>query len=314
MEQAGIVQKDNDGFKITFERDLACDIETVWQAISDPAKMKYWFTDIEMESRPGGKMKIIFRDAEKTVTNGEIISIERPFHFVWKWERELADWRLTPIGKNKCKLTFTYSKMADQYAVGAAGGFHTLVTRLEQFLAGDLTTYPFGTEEFDPEQAELREKYGEKIYNEFPDLEAHNPVRIEKILDSPVEKVWLALTEREQMKKWYFDLPDSFKLLPGQEFDWWAGPSDGKQWHHRGKIMEVIKNKMLVHSWEFPGYTGYSELSWELSDAGDNKTRLILTHKFIVPFDLNEEALRRRNFVSGWKQILSGLEHFLENK
>jgi uncharacterized protein YndB with AHSA1/START domain len=312
MEQFGEVQKLDDGFKVTFERHLDHDIETVWEAITDPKKLKYWFTDIEMEHMPGGKMNIIFRDAGKTVTSGEIVKIEKPFHFVWTWEGELADWRLIPEGKNKCKLVFTYSKMSDQYAVGAAGGFHTLVSRLEQFLNGDKTIYPFGTEEFDPEQELLREKYGEKIFKDHPELEAHNPVRIERILNAPVEKVWSALTERDQLKKWYFDFPETFVLNPGQQFDWWAGPPDGKQWLHRGKIVEVIKNKKLVHTWEFPGYTGHSELSWELNEFEKNKTRLLLIHKFIIPFDLKEDALRRRNFVTGWKQIMESLADFIQ--
>ena len=310
-EIQGQVQKQHDGFKVTFERYLDHDIETVWQAITDPQKLKYWFTDIEMDKKPGGKMKIIFRDAAKTVTNGEIVAIEKPNRFVWTWEGELAEWQLSPEGKNKCKLIFTYSKMADKYAVGAAGGFDTLVTRLENFLEGDKTIYPFGTEEFDPKQAELREKYGEVVFKDFPELEAHNPVRLEKILRAPVDKVWAALTDRNKIKQWYFDFPETFKLIPGQEFEWNAGPPDGKQWLHRGKIIEVITNKKLVHSWEYPGYSGYSELTWELEEAGNEKTKLTLTHKFLVPFDVKEEALRRKNFISGWKEIMAGLENYI---
>ena len=45
-----------------------------------------------------------------------------------------------------------------------------------------------------------------------------DPFVIERTCNAPVEKVWKALTDKDQMKKWYFDLP-AFKAEKGFEFE-----------------------------------------------------------------------------------------------
>ena len=313
INNPGVVTKEADGFKVIFHRVLNHDIKTVWDAITNPEKLKIWFTDFEMDFKAGGDMKIIFRDATKTVTTGKIVSIDPPNKFVWTWEDELAIWELKSEGKNKCKLTLTYSKLADKHAVGVSGGFHTILDRLELALNGKKESYPFGTEEYDPKQIELREAYGNIIYEHFPELEVHNPFKIERIYKASIQKVWAALTEKDQLKKWYFDFSEGFKLEVGHEFDWYAGPPDGKQWHHRGKILEVIPGKKLKHSWEYPGYTGKANVIWELSEVDTKTTKLNFTFEIVVPFEQTEEALKRKNFVEGWNHIVNvGLTEFVE--
>jgi uncharacterized protein YndB with AHSA1/START domain len=309
----GVVTREAEGFKVVFERTLSHDIQTVWDAITNPEKLKIWFTDFEMDFKEGGDMKIKFRDADKTVTSGKIISIDPPNKFVWMWETELAVWELTSEGKGKCKLVLTYSKMDDKYAVGASGGFHTILDRLELALNGKKESYQFGTEENDPQQIELREIYGNIVYEKFPELQVHHPYKIERIYKATIQKVWKALTENELLKQWYFDFLGGFKAEVGHEFDWHAGPPDGEQWHHHGKIFEVVPGKKLVHSWEYPGYTGKANVIWELSEVDANTTKLNFTFEFAVPFDPTEEPLKRRNFVEGWKQIVNtGLKEFVE--
>src|SRR5687767_12936700 len=174
----GKVSKANDGFKVVFERVYDHAIDVVWEAITDPDKLKIWFTDVKMKLEPGSEMKIIFRDQAKTVTEGRVVEVSRPHRFVWTWETELAVWELSEISASKTKLVFTYSKMDDKLAVGTSGGFHTMLERLEKMLGGNNQTYPFGTEEFDPEQIALREQYGEMIYPTWPELQKHNPIKL----------------------------------------------------------------------------------------------------------------------------------------
>lgn len=46
----------------------------------------------------------------------------------------------------------------------------------------------------------------------------HENVVVKQRLNAPVAKVWNALTDREEMKNWYFDIPD-FKLDMHHEFN-----------------------------------------------------------------------------------------------
>ena len=36
---------------------------------------------------------------------------------------------------------------------------------------------------------------------------------MERVYNAPVERVWSAITDKDQMKQWYFDSPDAKKLL-----------------------------------------------------------------------------------------------------
>jgi uncharacterized protein YndB with AHSA1/START domain len=247
------------------------------------------------------------------VTTGKIIEVAAPNRFVWTWEGELAVWELSSLPDDRCKLVFTYSKLTDQYAVGASAGFHTLLERLEQYLRGIHITYPFGTEEHDPVQEALREEYGEPIYDSYPELEKYHPVVMEREFKVSSERLWTALTDNETMKQWYFDFGGNFKLVPGHVFEWEAGPPDGKKWLHRGKMLEIIPEKKLVHSWGYPGYKGEAKLSWVLTEKSKERTLLRLEFEFVQPFEFGVEALRRKNFKEGWKHIVdTALPDYLE--
>lgn len=38
-------------------------------------------------------------------------------------------------------------------------------------------------------------------------MEKTSPLVVERSYDAPPEQIWQAITDPEQMKKWYFDLP-----------------------------------------------------------------------------------------------------------
>lgn len=141
----------------------------------------------------------------------------------------------------------------------------------------------------------------------------NNSFTLTRTYSAPIEMVWKAITEREQMKKWYFDFADDFKLRIGATFFWEAGDNDNNKWMHKGEMLEIIENKKLVHSWEYPGYSGTSVVTWELSRVDENTTQLDFKHEFVVPFDPTEPALKRENFVGGWNHILNiSLVEYLE--
>jgi len=135
---------------------------------------------------------------------------------------------------------------------------------------------------------------------------------LEKIYKAPIEMVWKAITDREQMKKWYFDLPETFNPVVGSEFEWYGKDEECNEWLHRGKVVEIIQGKKIAHTWEYPGFTGTSTVSWELISIDEKTTKLILTHVFNIPFDTTIETFRRENFVAGWNQIINiNLTEFL---
>ena len=138
----------------------------------------------------------------------------------------------------------------------------------------------------------------------------NNPIVIERILNAPVAKVWQAITDKQQMKEWYFDLKE-FKAEPGFEFQFEGGTKE-KSYLHLCKITEVIAQKKLRYSWRYDGYEGISFVTFELFAEGD-KTRLKLTHEGLESFPAANKDFARENFVAGWTDIIGkNLPEYLE--
>jgi uncharacterized protein YndB with AHSA1/START domain len=128
------------------------------------------------------------------------------------------------------------------------------------------------------------------------------PFVIERTYNAPIAKVWKAITDKNEMKKWYFDLAE-FKPEVGFEFRFEGGPEEGPKYLHICRIKEVIEGKKLAHSWRYEGYEGDTTVTWELFDEGD-KTRVKLTHAGLETFPAGNKDFARNNFAEGWTHIL----------
>jgi uncharacterized protein YndB with AHSA1/START domain len=139
-----------------------------------------------------------------------------------------------------------------------------------------------------------------------------SPFVIEKSYKAPRQKVWRAITNKDDMKQWYFDLTD-FKPVVGFEFEFRGGREDGVQYLHRCKITEVIPEKKLTYSWRYEGYEGMSFVTFELFDDGDKNTRVKLTHAGLDSFPKSIPDFDKKNFAEGWTEIIgSNLRNFVE--
>src|SRR5690606_14247773 len=108
------------------------------------------------------------------------------------------------------------------------------------------------------------------------------PLIIERTYDAAIERVWEALTDNDQMKQWYFDLPD-FKAETGFEFEFYGGTEE-KQYLHKCKVVEVEPITKIAYTWSYDGYAGQSLVIFELFSEGSNRTRLKLTHSGLETF------------------------------
>lgn len=136
------------------------------------------------------------------------------------------------------------------------------------------------------------------------------PFTLERVFDAPVQDVWKALTQKELMKQWYFDLA-AFEPQVGFEFRFTGGPSPEKQYLHICEIIEVIPEKKLKHSWRYDGYDGVSFLTFELFKEGE-QTKLVLTHEGLETFPASNPDFAAHNFAEGWNAIINtSLVNFL---
>jgi uncharacterized protein YndB with AHSA1/START domain len=138
------------------------------------------------------------------------------------------------------------------------------------------------------------------------------PVIKDVIVHAPVSKVWKALTDKNEMKNWYFEIK-KFKPEVGFEFQFYGG-SDEKKYLHLCGIKEVIPNKKLSYSWRYENYKGESIVTFDLLPEG-NKTKIKLTHEGLESFPNDNPDFARKNFVEGWNQIIgTSLKEYVEKK
>lgn len=138
-------------------------------------------------------------------------------------------------------------------------------------------------------------------------------VIVERVFDADIKLVWKALTEKELMKEWYFDVKE-FNTVVGFKFEFWGGEKGEKQWKHLCEITEVIPEEKLTYSWKYDGYNGMSYVTFELFEE-KNGTKLKLTHTGIDTFPADIPELAIHNFENGWKHAIHvSLKEFLENQ
>ena len=140
----------------------------------------------------------------------------------------------------------------------------------------------------------------------------NNPIIIEKTYNAPVAKVWKALADKNEMRKWYFDVSD-FKPEVGFEFQFSGKGSDGTEYVHLCKVTEAVPNKKIAYSWVYRDQGGNSLVSFELFDEG-GKTRLKLTHNGVETFPSNLKDFARESFIGGWTYFTGeALPKYLES-
>ena len=139
----------------------------------------------------------------------------------------------------------------------------------------------------------------------------HDNVIVKQRVNAPVEKVWNAITDKEQMKEWYFDIPD-FELAVHNEFNFYE-PGGENKFHHHGEILEVIPNTKLKHSWSYPEFSKEKTLvKWELEPDGAS-TNVTLTHKGLENFDHLGKDFAHESFEAGWNEIVGkSLKDYVE--
>ncbi|MFS4429607.1 SRPBCC family protein [Chryseobacterium sp. S90] len=137
------------------------------------------------------------------------------------------------------------------------------------------------------------------------------PITVQYKINAPAEKVWKALTDKNEMKSWYFDIQD-FALEIGKEFNFFE-PGGENKYHHQGEILEIIPNQKLKHTWSYPDFSALKTIvTWELLPE-DGQTLVKLTHENIENFKDFGDGFSRDNFTQGWNTILGqSLKEYLE--
>lgn len=143
-------------------------------------------------------------------------------------------------------------------------------------------------------------------------MQNKEPFVIERTVNAPVTAVWKAITDKNEMKKWYFDL-DKFKPEVNFEFSFPGQGSKGEQYIHLCKVTEVVPMRKLSYTWRYKNHPGDSLVTFELFEEGTEKTRVKLTHEGLETFPKNNPDFAPESFAGGWTEIIGKmLKEFVE--
>ena len=144
---------------------------------------------------------------------------------------------------------------------------------------------------------------------------APDTIRLERLLDAPLDKVWRYLTEAELRQQWFMGgtdaRPDSeFELLNDHDnlsdddvpYPESYAEFKGKSWNE--KVIRFEPPRFLETTFQ-GGRNG--NVSYELFADGD-RTRLVLTHSGIV------SGTGAQDFGSGWNSRLTVLQERLAGR
>jgi len=136
-----------------------------------------------------------------------------------------------------------------------------------------------------------------------------SPLIKEFTYNVPIEKVWVALTDTDKMKEWYFPQLQKFKPIVGYKFQF---DDDDSEYRKEWIVTKLVEGKTLAHSWAYKGYSGSSEVTFDLFADG-NKTKLRVTQTGLDSFPVHPHFKRER-FEWGWDNLLGqNLKHLLED-
>lgn len=133
---------------------------------------------------------------------------------------------------------------------------------------------------------------------------------VNQLVDVPVEKVWDALSKKEELKKWYFPV-EGYVFEEGKEFTFFES-EDSHMFLHKCQFLAIVPQEKIEYTWEHPTHShGISRVRWKLEKL-DNKTLITLTHYGVENFADTGVNFARENFERGWNAIVkTNLRNYL---
>ncbi|KAA3634593.1 MAG: SRPBCC domain-containing protein [Calditrichaeota bacterium] len=137
------------------------------------------------------------------------------------------------------------------------------------------------------------------------------PVVVEQTYNASKEKVWNAITDRDEMIQWYFPMIPEFKAKVGFETVFTV-ENEGCVFPHRWKVLEAEPCIKISYTWKYDNYEGDGYVTFEIFDD-DEKTRLQLTCTITEDFDDSIPEFKRESCVGGWEYFIKqSLKEYLE--
>jgi uncharacterized protein YndB with AHSA1/START domain len=148
---------------LRYERRLRHPVAEVWSALTEPARLREWLADADIELTPGGAVQLRWLNTDdegnRAVMDGTITEVEPPRVLEITGEPhgtlrfELAD------DRPGTTLVFTVTRSTDEGTDFALPGWHIHLEHLADALAGRPVDWPRWDRHHRPRWHQLRDEY-----------------------------------------------------------------------------------------------------------------------------------------------------------
>ncbi|MGA8737853.1 MAG: SRPBCC domain-containing protein [Nitrososphaeraceae archaeon] len=137
-------------------------------------------------------------------------------------------------------------------------------------------------------------------------------IRKSIIIDATPEVVFKAITETNELTKWF---PDHVILEPNVggkvRFSFYKEQNKmDRDYIVEGSIIEFIPNKKISYTWQYKDMPEFSEtiVSWKLEELERNKTRVELVHSGFTGKE--QEKVSSKGHDEGWTHFMNELSKY----
>jgi uncharacterized protein YndB with AHSA1/START domain len=140
------------------------------------------------------------------------------------------------------------------------------------------------------------------------EMEIADEVRRELVIQAPRERVWGALTEAEQLTRWFPDKAAEVDLRPGGaiRIEWQDGEFDD------GTVEVVEEPSRFVFLWHGGGFDSPQTRVEFTLEAVEGGTRLLVVESGFSRVREDKRASAWKDNDGGWTHELGELKTFLE--
>ena len=129
-----------------------------------------------------------------------------------------------------------------------------------------------------------------------------SPIVIEKTYKVKPNILWTALTNLDEMRKWYFADLDQFKPEIGSLSKFIVNVED-RVYTHMWEVNRVIPQELISYSWQFSEHPGKSNTEFKIV-KNENDSKLILTMQILADFPSNVPEFKLESCLAGWEYFL----------